>query len=136
MDWTTMAIVGTALLGVASIVDSHLLTKRLPSVRSLLLPASFIHLTFSAILFYMYPLPESLGFAPMLAITGSGVLRTAAVFIMVYLLKKEEVSRVIPIMYTSPIFVAVLAVPILGEQLYYLQYLSCNQNPIIQSEAL
>jgi len=124
MDWATMATVGTALLGVASIVDSHLLTRRLPSVRSLLLPVSFVHLAFSAILFYMYPLPEGLGFVPMLAITGSGALRTVAVFIMVYTLKKEEVSRVIPIMNTSPIFVAVLAVPLLGEQLYYLQWLA------------
>jgi len=124
MTWATMAIVSAALMGVASVVDSHLLSKRLPSMRAFLLPVSFIHLAYSTIWIYMYPLPEGLGIVPMLAMIGSGVTRTIAVFIMLYILKKEEVSRVLPIIYTSPIFVAIMAGPLLGEQLYYLQWLA------------
>jgi drug/metabolite transporter (DMT)-like permease len=41
-----------------------------------------------------------------------------------YILKKEEVSRVISITYTYPIFVAIIAVPFLGESLSYLQWLA------------
>jgi len=43
---------------------------------------------------------------------------------MLYSLKREEVSRVIPVVYTYPIFVAIMAVPLLGENLYYLQWLA------------
>ena len=124
MDWAGMAIISAALLGVASVIDSHLLSKRLPSVRAFLLPVSFIHLTYSTVWFYMYPLPEGLGMIPLLAIIGSGVFRTAAILIMLNILKKEEVSRVIPIIYTSPIFVAVLAVPLLNESLSLLQWVA------------
>ena len=124
MDWAGMAIISAALLGVASVIDSHLLSKRLPSVRAFLLPVSFIHLTYSTVWFYMYPLPEGLGIIPLLAIIGSGIFRTAAILIMLNILKKEEVSRVIPIIYTSPIFVAVLAVPMLNESLSLLQWVA------------
>ena len=124
MDWAGMAIISAALLGVASVIDSHLLSKRLPSVRAFLLPVSFIHLTYSTVWFYMYPLPEGLGIIPLLAIIGSGVFRTAAILIMLDILKREEVSRVIPIIYTSPIFVAVLAVPMLNESLSLLQWVA------------
>ena len=124
MDWAGMAIISAALLGVASVIDSHLLSKRLLSVRAFLLPASFIHLTYSIVWFYMYPLPEGLGIIPLLVIIGSGVFRTAAILIMLNILKREEVSRVIPIIYTSPIFVAVLAIPILNESLSLLQWVA------------
>jgi len=43
---------------------------------------------------------------------------------MLYSLKRAEVSRVIPVVYTYPIFVAIIAVPLLGETLYYLQWLA------------
>ncbi len=124
MDWAGMAVVSTSLMGVASVVDSHLLSKRLPSLRAFLLPVSIIHLTYSTIWFYMYPLPEGIGIMPILAMIGSGIFRTAAVLIMLHILKKEEVSRVIPIIYTSPIFVAVMAAPLLGERLHYVQWLA------------
>jgi drug/metabolite transporter (DMT)-like permease len=43
---------------------------------------------------------------------------------VLYNLIKEEVSRVIPVVYTYPIFVAVIAAPLLGETLGYLQWLA------------
>jgi drug/metabolite transporter (DMT)-like permease len=39
-------------------------------------------------------------------------------------MKREEVSRVVPVVYTYPVFVAIMAVPLLGETLYYLQWLA------------
>jgi len=55
---------------------------------------------------------------------ASGILRTASVIIMLYVMRREEVSRVIPIVYTYPIFVAIMAVPLLGESLSYLKWLA------------
>ena len=43
---------------------------------------------------------------------------------MLYTFKKEEVSRVIPIVYTYPLFVAIMAVPLLGESLRHLEWLA------------
>jgi len=54
----------------------------------------------------------------------AGISRTTAATIMLYNLKKEEVSRVIPVVYTYPIFVAIMAIPLLGETLNYLEWLA------------
>jgi len=124
MDWATIAIISTALMGVASVVDSHLLSRRLPSMRAFMFPVSFIHLFFATLAIIFYPMPQGIGLLPVLVMVGSGCLRTAAIFLMLYPLRKVEVSRVIPIIYTSPIFVTLLAAPILGEAVGLLSWVA------------
>ncbi|MFC1932295.1 EamA family transporter [Chloroflexota bacterium] len=124
MNWTSTAILSAAILGVVNIIDSHLLSRRLPSLRAFLLPVSSIHLVYGLLLFYLFPLPEGTSLWTVLVAIGAGICRTVAAIIMLYNLKKEDVSRVIPVVYTYPIFVAIMAVPLLGESLYYLEWLA------------
>ena len=124
MNWASTAILSAAILGMVSIIDSHLVSKRMPSLRAFLLLISIIHLIYGLLLFYLFPLPESVGIKVLLVAISSGILRTAAISIMIYTLKREEVSRVVPVVYTYPIFVAIMAVPLLGETLYYLEWLA------------
>ena len=92
MDWASTAILSATILGIVNILDSHLISKRMPSLRSFLLPVGICHLTFAIILLFLFPLPEGIGTQPLLAGLASGILRTGAVTIMLYILKKEEVS--------------------------------------------
>ncbi|MFC2021681.1 EamA family transporter [Chloroflexota bacterium] len=124
MDWTSTAILSAVTFGVVGIIDSHLLSKRMPSLRAFLLLVGVIHLMYAWLLFYLFPLPEGISTGLVLVALASGMLRTAAVTIMLYNLKREEVSRVIPIVYTYPIFVAIMAVPLLGEHLSYSAWLA------------
>ena len=124
MNWASTAILSATILGVVNVIDSHLLSKRMPTLRAFLLPVGIIHLIYGLLLFYLFPLPEGVGMWPVLVAVASGTLRVAAVVIILYNLKREEVSRVIPVVYTYPIFVAIIAVPLLGETLYYLQWLA------------
>ncbi len=124
MNWASIAILSAAIYAVVNTIDSHLLSKRLPGLRSFLLPIGIMHLIYAFILLYLFPLPEGIGTWPVLVALVSAILRAAAVIIMLYNLKKEEVSQVIPVVYTYPIFVAIMAVPLLGETLVYLQWLS------------
>jgi len=96
----------------------------MPSLRAFLLPVGVVHLIYSLLLFYLFPLPEGTGIRLVLVVIASGLLRAAAIIIMLYNLKREEVSQVIPVVYTYPIFVAIIAVPLLGETLNYLQWLA------------
>lgn len=96
----------------------------MPGLKSFLLPVGIILLIFGLIVFYLFPLPEGIDRLPILVAIAAGILRTAGVVITLYNLKKEEVSRVIPITYTYPVFVAIIAVPLLGESLGYLQWLA------------
>ena len=111
-------------MGVVNIVDSHLLSKRMPGLQAFLLPVGIVYLIYGLICFILFPLPDGISIWPLLVAIISGILRTAAVLIMLDSLRREEVSRVIPVVYAYPIFVAIMAVPLLGESLNYLQWLA------------
>lgn len=124
MGWVSGALLSAAILGLVSIVDSHLLSKRLPSLRAFMLPAGIISLISSSVLFYLFPLPDGTSVGTLLVAVASSILRTGAFAIMLYAFKREEVSRVVPVVFTYPILVALMAVPLLGESLYYLEWLA------------
>ena len=124
VDWVSVTVLGTAALGVVNILDSHFISKRMPSLRAFLLPVGAIILACGLVLCYLFPLPEELGTWPLVVAVASGVIRTISITILLYTLKTEEVSRVLPVVSTYPIFVAIMAMPLLGETLGYLQWLA------------
>ena len=119
-----MALLGTATVGVVNIIDSHLLSKRLPSLQSFLLPIGTIILIISLVLFYLFPLPEGVSTATLAVAVAGSMARAGGVLIMFYALRRDEVSRVIPVIYTYPIFVAIMAMFLLGESLTQLKWLA------------
>ena len=124
MSWTSTAILSAAVFALVSVVDSHLLTRRMPGLRAFLLPISVIYLVYGLVLSYIFPMPQGVGAWPVLVAVVSGMFRTLGVTIMLFNLRKEEVSRVLPVYHTYPVFVAILAIPLLGESLSYLQWLA------------
>jgi len=124
VDWASVALLSAAVLGLVNIIDSHLISRRMPSLPAFLLLIGIVHLIYGLVLFNLFPLPEGMGIWPVLVAVASGILRTGAITIMLYTMKREEVSRVIPVVYTYPVFVAIMAVPLLGETLYYLQWIA------------
>ena len=124
MNWTNTAILAAALMGVVNIFDSHLLTKRFTGLREFLLIVAVLHIIYAFIVYYLFPLPQDIGLSPILAAIASGLLRTIAVYIMLYNLKREQVSQVIPVVYTHPIFVAIIAVFLLGETLNFMGWIA------------
>jgi len=61
---------------------------------------------------------------PILVAFASGIMRAIGVIFMLNAMRSEEVSRIIPITHTFPIFVAILAVPLLHETLDYKDWLA------------
>jgi len=124
LNWVNAAILSAATLSAANIIDSHLLSRRMPNFQVYLLPVGTIYLIFGWILFTLFPLPEGITLWPVLVAVISCILRTAGIIILLYTLIREEVSRVIPVAHTYPIFVAIMAAPLLGESLGYLKWLA------------
>jgi drug/metabolite transporter (DMT)-like permease len=124
MDWINTAVLSAAIMGAVNILDSHLLTRRFPGLREFLFVVAAIQIIYAIILCIVFPLPAGLETLPLLAVIASGLLRTASVLILLYNLKREEVSQVIPIVYTQPIFVAIIAALLLGEKLNPLGYIA------------
>ncbi|MFC2035073.1 EamA family transporter [Chloroflexota bacterium] len=124
MFWIAAAIVATAIMGVVSIVDSHLISKRMPRLRSFLLPLGILHLVFSLVVLGFNPLPREISTAPLLVAFASGTMRSAGALLMLKTMRSEEVSRIISVIHTFPIFVAIMAVLLLGEVLGYIEWLA------------
>lgn len=124
MIWITAAIITAAIMGLVAIIDSHLISKRMPSLWSFLLPVGILHSGFGLIILRLNPLPEEVSTSLLLIAFGSGLIRSIGAFLMLRAMRFEEVSRIVPVVHTFPIFVAILAVPFLGESLGYIQWLS------------
>ena len=124
VDWVSVAVLSALVLGMVNIIDSHLISRRLPSFRAYMLLLGCVVLALGLILIYLFPLPKGLGAWPLMVAIASGILRTTSLAILLYTLKREEVSRVIPVVNTYPVFVAIMAIPLLGEMLDYRQWLA------------
>lgn len=124
IDWVTAAILSAAILGMVHVIDSHLISKRMPSLRAYLLLVGVFIFSISIVMAFIFPLPPDVGAWPLSMAVLSGITRAASVIIMLYLMKKEEVSLVIPVANTYPIFVALIAIPTLNEAMSYLQWLA------------
>ena len=124
IDWISTAIIGAAVFGMVNVIDSHLIAKRLPSFQTYLLIVGVLILLISISLAVLFPLPQNIGIWPLVMAALSGIIRTASVVIMLYIMKKEEVSLVIPITNTYPIAVALIAVPVLKETISYVQWIA------------
>jgi len=124
MTWITAALVVAAMMAVVNVVDSHLISKRMPSLRAFLIPAGIVHLTAGSIFLIIHPpVGEVDGFAWFMAVVAA-MTRTAAILLMLYVMRIEEVSRIIPVVYAHPVVVAIMAVPLLDESLSFMQWLA------------
>ena len=124
LDWVTSAVISAAILGMAHVIDSHLISKRMPSFKTYLLVVGIFIFLVSITLAFLFPLPPNISVWPLSMAVLSGITRAASVIIMFYLMKKEEVSLVIPITNTYPIFVALIAIPTLKETINSLQWVA------------
>ena len=124
MTWITAALVVAATLGVVNVIDSHLISKRMPSLWAFLIPAGVLHLSYGLIFLTLYPFPGGVDAFPWFVTAVAAITRTVAILLMLYAMRTEEVSRIVPVVHTQPVFVAILAVPLLGEALNYLQWLA------------
>lgn len=124
MSWVAFALSSAAIAGIVAIIDSHLLSKKMPGLRSYLLPVGAIQFAFGLILFFIFPFPENTSALTLSIAFGAGFSSSFAIFLMLSTMRRSEVSRIIPVVNTSPIFVAIMAVPLLDELLGYKEWLA------------
>lgn len=124
LTWANAALLSAAILAVVNILDSHLVTKRFPSLRTFLLPVGVIHLTYGVTGALVFGMPATADGSVVAIAVVSSCVRTLAVLILLDSLRHREVSRVIPIVYMYPMFVALLAFLFLGERLGTAQWIA------------
>ena len=114
MVWI-LASLGTAIvLTITNITDSHILSKKIPNVSSYLLIMGIFQAISACIVFAFFRFTAA-DITRVLAAIGGGLASAFALVILLNCLQKGEVSRVIPVTSSFPIFVALLSMPLLGE---------------------
>ena len=108
---------------IVNLADSHLNSKRMPSLAAYLLPVSFIQLAVAIVLLVIFPLPQNAGLIPLLVLIGSGLVNGGVAALTLNALRHGEVSRVIPVVTTSPIFIALFSMPLLGSMIGFLGWI-------------
>jgi drug/metabolite transporter (DMT)-like permease len=124
INWVTYAVLSTAVLGFISVFEAHMVQRRMPGWRSFLLGISLFIFAYTIVLLFIVPVPRGAGTEAWIAAVAAGVLRGTAFAIIMQTMQREEVTRVVPVIGTYPVFVALFAIPLLGERLSGLQWLA------------
>ncbi len=124
MTWIHAALLSAAILAFVNILDSHLVSKRFTGIRSFMLLVGTIHLFYGVVVSQFAPLPSGVELPYVLFGVLSAFLRTGAIIIVLDGLRHREVSSVIPLLYTYPMFVAAIAFFVLGEMLAWQQWMA------------
>ncbi len=122
-DWIAPALLSPFVFSIVTLVDKRILSEfRLPLPSFNLFVGGSQGLIGTVVL--VAAPGEGLDLVAVLSALGIGVSQGCGLVIMFWMLKREDPSRVIPAMQTSPIFVALLAWPIFGENLSAFQWLA------------
>ena len=116
MDWIFLSIASAAIFAVVSVLDKFILTRHAPSAKTFILLLGLLQLPAAAVMVLVSPpeLPASGAWAVAYA---SGLLWGVSLVLMFQVMSMHEVSRVLPVIATSPVYVAILAMMFLDEPL-------------------
>jgi drug/metabolite transporter (DMT)-like permease len=121
--WIITSLATAITISIANIIDSHILSKKLGLHHYLLIMSAFMVIS-ASIVFVIFPFPEAPGFKYIMAGIGGGLTSGFALVILFNAMQKGEVSRIIPVTSSFPIWVAVLSMPLLGEMLNLWQWMA------------
>ena len=122
MLWIIASLSAAIIFTGANFFDSYMLSKKMPSLASYILPVGIIQLLIGMVLLVFFPFSSNAGLIHLLAAFGSGFFSASTYVILLNYLRKGEVSRVVSVITSSPIFIALLSMPLLGEILGYWQW--------------
>ncbi len=124
VSWASAALLVAILFGLINNLDSHLINKRMPGPRTFLLLFSLLVLLVIIPLAIIFPLSSDIQTGTLVSAIASALMRAFAVVIMLFAFKTNEVVGVVPLVYSYPVFVAIMAAPLLGETLQWMQWLA------------
>ena len=117
MDWAVLAILHSTVQGWISILDKYNASRLVRDVRTYYLLMGVLSIAVGVVVIIAAPLPPGVSWVPVAkAVLGSLTLG-GALMLMFLVYRTHEVSRVVPVTQSYPIFVAIIATLFLGETL-------------------
>jgi drug/metabolite transporter (DMT)-like permease len=112
-----MAIAFAGFIGVTNLVEKTLLNRYLPDSATLIAWFAIAQVAFIIPFAIFFPIESGTPLLNVFAVVGSGALFGMGFSIVIYVVRTSEATRAYPIFNTSPIFVALISVVILGHHL-------------------
>ncbi len=124
MSWVAVVLAGVALAALLSVLDKTVIHRyaRMPYLQPLVIGITMMLIGLP--LLAVTGVPSSATYEAVLSALASGVCYGLGTHILVYTLYRQEVSRVIPVYQTYPIFTALIAFLFLGERLDTVEWLA------------
>lgn len=124
MTWMLLAALSSAAYGTMAVIDKRLIDQYMPSLNSYYLWIGIAVFVYGLVFLAVGGSPADAPLGPTLVAAASGLCWGAALAMMFLGYKLQEVSRASALVFTFPVFVALLAVAFLGESLVPLQWVA------------
>lgn len=123
MDWVSVSLLSAFLFAIVAVLDKKLLAAYMP-VKVFCFLVGLLQFLMAAIVLVIEPWSSSPSVTMWLIGMSSGLSWGLGTMLMFYGFSRLEVSRVIPIAHTYPVFVAIMASIFLGESLSAVQWVA------------
>ena len=123
MDWLIVSLLSASISSVIAILDKVILMKYAPSVATLIVLTGLLQIPPILAILPFTPL-ESYSIGVWALGYGSGIIMGFGLSLMFWVLRRQDVSLVVPVTSSSPVFVAILAVVLLSERLTALHWIA------------
>ena len=119
-----LALLSAAVFGLVTVTDKRLISVNMPNISSFYLIIAITLYVHTGLAVIVFGIPDQLSVTHLLMAGIAGVFWGASLWTMFIGYKFEEASRASAVIHTFPVFVALLAVPFLGEVLSITQCLA------------
>ncbi len=123
MSWIILSLASAFAFGVVSILDKVILMRYISSARTLTVMVGLLQIALSII---VWPFTPVLSYSFDLSAIAfvSGLMWGVSLVTMFWAMSTQDVSRVIPVASTSPVFVAIMAMVFLSEDLSIIHWVA------------
>ena len=123
MNWVAVSLASAAAFAVVSILDKVILVRFVPNARAFIVMVGLIQFAIAAVAL-LFSTFEGVGAGSIVVGYFSGFLWGISLIAMFWVMSTQDVSKVIPVISTSPVFVAIMAVIFLSETLGALHWVA------------
>ncbi len=124
MDWIGLSLLSAVSFSTYSIIQKRALQRQTCGIFAFGFWGAMLHLILAVVILAVNPLSVSWVSAPVLAMLAAGLLNVGFNLLINRMVQQGDVTRIVPVVDSYPVFIAVMAVLFLGESLTAVKWLA------------